>query len=426
MNTTISFVIPAFNAATTIADAVRSVLQQTHGDFELIIVDDGSTDGTSSVANSFNDRRISVTRRANRGVAASRNLGLIMARGEFVCFLDADDALDSQFSAVVLDGIGQSDAIATAFRDADPQLRPTELVWRPAASDLLMHRLRETNPLASGAIVFRTDALHRLACVHGEVYPADSHIEDWEMLLRFTSLGAVWAKPIDEPLLLCRLSPHSRSSKILEIWRDGCEQIGRWVPKKEQDAVRRRWTLRQLTRALFAEQSENARTMLARLGELRQTDIPVLEGIARTLTMREGAAIGANPSAASLSLRLAPLGADLASTLISHAFQPGWDQLALRAASKFGIHQRLVIFGFGRNGREAARALSARLIPFVVIDDDPNAACPNRISHSDLGPRDVVLVTPDDHQSMLSRLQSFPVAAVRTAQSLLREDSAAA
>ncbi len=422
----ITFVIPAFNAASTIGDAIRSVLAQTRRDLEVIIIDDGSTDETSIVADSFGDARLSLVRRSNRGVAASRNLGLVMARGEFVCFLDADDALEPQFASVVLDSIGQSDAIATAYRDADPLLRPSEVVWRPASEELLMHRLRETNPLAPGATVFRTEALHRLARVHGEVFPTDSHIEDWEMLLRFTALGATWAKPVEQPLLLYRLSPNSRSSKVVEIWKDGCAQIGRWVPRQEQDAARRRWTLRQLMRALFAEQSENARTMLAWLGDLRETDTPVLEGIARTLAKREGAATGSTPSGASLSGRLAPLGAGLASTLASHALSPGWEGLAIRAASGLRAHQRLVIFGFGRNGREASRALASAGIPHAIVDDDPATRCPNRISASDIGARDVVLVTPDDRRAIMERLRSSGAARVLSAADLIRPDAAAA
>ncbi|MBS0190579.1 MAG: glycosyltransferase family 2 protein [Phycisphaerales bacterium] len=422
----ITFVIPAFNAASTLGDAVRSVLDQAGADLELIVIDDGSTDGTSRVAGSFSDPRVALVRRANRGVAATRNLGLMMARGEFICFLDADDALEPDFARATLGAIGDCDAIATAYRDTDPSLKPTQLVWCTAAEELLIHRLRETNPLALGATVFRVDALHQLAHVHGEVFPSDSHIEDWEMLLRFTALGGRWARPIDQPLMLCRMSAHSRSSKVLEIWKDGCEQIGRWVPRQEQTAALRRWTLRQLMRAVFAEQPQTIRSIQASLGELRETDTPVLSGMARSLAERHAAACGQNLSAAELAQRLSPLGSDLASSLASRAFGPGWDELALRAAHTVSPQQRLVVYGFGRNGREAARALVARSIPFATIDDDPASHSPNRITIADLGPRDVVVVTPDEQGPILARLKSVRVAAVLTAASLARPDAAAA
>jgi glycosyltransferase involved in cell wall biosynthesis len=85
-------VIPAFNAGRTLGSSIRSVLQQTEHDFELIIVDDGSTDNTSECARSFaTDPRIRVIVQRNRGPSAARNAGLATARGTYVSVLDADD-----------------------------------------------------------------------------------------------------------------------------------------------------------------------------------------------------------------------------------------------------------------------------------------------------------------------------------------------
>jgi glycosyltransferase involved in cell wall biosynthesis len=88
----VTVVIPAFNAAQFIARAIEDVLAQTHLRIELIIVDDGSTDGTGDVARGFADPRITVLSGPNEGVGAARNKGLRVARGDFVAFLDADDA----------------------------------------------------------------------------------------------------------------------------------------------------------------------------------------------------------------------------------------------------------------------------------------------------------------------------------------------
>lgn len=89
---TVSVVIPTYNRAFVIGDAIRSVLEQTFQDFEIIVVDDGSTDNTAEVVKSFNDDRIRYIRLdKNRGAAAARNVGTRESKGEYIAFLDSDD-----------------------------------------------------------------------------------------------------------------------------------------------------------------------------------------------------------------------------------------------------------------------------------------------------------------------------------------------
>ncbi len=95
MNETISIVVPVYNRAAYIGSAVESVLQQSYGDWELILVDDGSTDGSGSLCEKLAaaDERVAVFHSENGGVSHARNLGLSHACGEYVMFLDADDTL---------------------------------------------------------------------------------------------------------------------------------------------------------------------------------------------------------------------------------------------------------------------------------------------------------------------------------------------
>ena len=89
----ISIVMPAYNVGEYISRSIQSVLNQTYDAFELIIVDDGSTDNTFSIIDelSFLDKRIRVIRQSNSGVSVARNVGISIAKGEYVAFLDGDD-----------------------------------------------------------------------------------------------------------------------------------------------------------------------------------------------------------------------------------------------------------------------------------------------------------------------------------------------
>jgi glycosyltransferase involved in cell wall biosynthesis len=86
----VSVVIPVFNGEHFIGDAIQSALDQTFRDFEIIVVDDGSTDGTERIVRQFSGA-LSYHRQENSGVGAARNLGVALAKGEWIAFLDADD-----------------------------------------------------------------------------------------------------------------------------------------------------------------------------------------------------------------------------------------------------------------------------------------------------------------------------------------------
>ena len=87
----VSVIIPLFNKAPYVARALHSVLAQTFTDFEVIVVDDGSTDDGGSVVRQFADDRVRMIKQDNGGPGAARNRGLAEAQGEYVAFLDADD-----------------------------------------------------------------------------------------------------------------------------------------------------------------------------------------------------------------------------------------------------------------------------------------------------------------------------------------------
>lgn len=103
LGASVSVVIPLFNKRDTIRRALKSILSQTFRDFEIIVVDDGSRDGSAEVVTEFGDSRIVLHAQENSGPGVARNAGLARAQGEFITFLDADDEWDPAFLATALE-----------------------------------------------------------------------------------------------------------------------------------------------------------------------------------------------------------------------------------------------------------------------------------------------------------------------------------
>src|SRR5258705_2802695 len=105
----VSIIIPAYNAGSFIGEAINSIITMQDGiPWELIVVNDGSSDNTASVVASFEDPRIKLINQVNTGVSIARNNGLVHAKGEYVCFFDADDLMTPGFLQVRTNELGQN------------------------------------------------------------------------------------------------------------------------------------------------------------------------------------------------------------------------------------------------------------------------------------------------------------------------------
>lgn len=110
----VSIIIPTFNRAHCIEAAIRSALKQSFRDFELIIADDGSTDGTEQVVARMNESQVRVVRKANGGCSSARNFGVANANGKYVAFLDSDDEWDPRWletTVAIMEGDAQVGAV---------------------------------------------------------------------------------------------------------------------------------------------------------------------------------------------------------------------------------------------------------------------------------------------------------------------------
>lgn len=112
MSPCVSVIIPAYNAEKVVGQTLQMMRDQTFSDFEVIVVDDGSTDSTAHIVEGFceSDPRFVLIRQENAGAAAARNAGLAAARGTFVCFLDADDVYDARLLGHMVGAISASGA----------------------------------------------------------------------------------------------------------------------------------------------------------------------------------------------------------------------------------------------------------------------------------------------------------------------------
>lgn len=108
----ITLIIPAYNAGERLTECLNSVMGQSFADWELIIADDGSTDGTGEIADGFasKDKRIRVLHKGNQGVSAARNAGIEAARGRYLSFIDADDRLEEGYLEELYRHAVESDA----------------------------------------------------------------------------------------------------------------------------------------------------------------------------------------------------------------------------------------------------------------------------------------------------------------------------
>jgi glycosyltransferase involved in cell wall biosynthesis len=154
----VSIVIPLYNKAPWIGRALDSVRRQSFDDFELFLVDDGSTDSGADVLSDFIDPRFHLIKQPNAGPGAARNLGISKARGEFVAFLDADDEWLPDYletSIHLLDELGKDvSSISSGYVDF-PLGGSLESFWRArGVKDGLFRLSPDTPPL---------EAVHRLA-----------------------------------------------------------------------------------------------------------------------------------------------------------------------------------------------------------------------------------------------------------------------
>src|SRR6266404_409937 len=211
----VSVIIPTYNSARFLIDAIDSVLAQTFKDFEVIVIDDGSTDETESLMQKYGSG-VRYIRQENRGVALTRNHGIDESRGKYVAFLDADDVwlphkLDRQVSALY----SRSDfrACYSAFSVAGDNLRSIAVNRSDRRGSALEDLLLRGNVVATPSTVLCERSLLEVA---GGFDPAMSQCADWDMWVRLAAFTEFLY--LDEALVTYRQHDGnmSRDASLLE------------------------------------------------------------------------------------------------------------------------------------------------------------------------------------------------------------------
>jgi glycosyltransferase involved in cell wall biosynthesis len=217
MSVKVSVIIPCYNHAHFLMDAVESLLAQSYEDWECIIVNDGSTDDTETVAISLcaRDERINYLGKENGGLSSARNAGLDIATGDYIQFLDADDMLDAQKFSLSLEQCNEADIVMSDFifftENGGVQTKP--------AFKLSQHRFNFQSILSGwdSEFVFPPNCgLFKAHLFTGIRFSEElTAREDWLMWLQIY-LHDVQTVFVDEPLALYRLLPNSMSkNKVL-------------------------------------------------------------------------------------------------------------------------------------------------------------------------------------------------------------------
>ena len=221
----VSVILPAYNAEGTIRSAVASVQRQDLTDWELVAVDDGSTDATAAVLESLAaaDPRIRVCQQANAGVAAARNLAIAASSGRFVAPLDADDEwAPTKLSTQVarMRELGERCGFVYTWWtviNADGVETYTAPQWRAEGS--VLRQLIRVNFVGSASNpLIRREALERAGGYDPSLRAAGAQgCEDWDVLLRVAEHRDVGLVP--ERLLRYRVTSGNMSADTAQMWR---------------------------------------------------------------------------------------------------------------------------------------------------------------------------------------------------------------
>jgi glycosyltransferase involved in cell wall biosynthesis len=229
----VSIVMAAWNAERWIGEAVQSVIAQTHGEWELLVVDDGSDDSTTDIVEAAGDERIGIVRAEHAGVLAQvRNRGLELARGDAVALLDADDVWEPTKLERQVAYLGERPDVGLVHTGAY-LLADGRRVSAPPQTIASFRSLLDENSIYSSSVVIRRELLDRYGRFDPD--PALHGSPDYELWLRLaprTTFGL-----IAEPLVGYRMHGAQMSGAVSAIERGALVALTR-AAERDPELVR--------------------------------------------------------------------------------------------------------------------------------------------------------------------------------------------
>jgi glycosyltransferase involved in cell wall biosynthesis len=214
----VSVMMCVYNGAARIAEAVHSVLNQSFTDFELIVVDDGSTDDTAVLLHAITDPRIRVFTQPHRGIPQARNHALAQARGEYLAVLDADDTAEPDRLSVqvaYLDAHPRLVVLGSAYRQVDHLRGRTLSVVSPADDAAIRRAMLRGNPFCHSTVMMRRTAVAQSG-PYSEDFP---YTQDYELWSRLALTGEM----ANLPDFLVTRHYHQRS--VSNRWRTEWQRL---------------------------------------------------------------------------------------------------------------------------------------------------------------------------------------------------------
>jgi glycosyltransferase involved in cell wall biosynthesis len=200
----VSVVMGVHNGVPWVVEAVASLLRQTAGDLELIVVDDGSTDATASVLTAIGDRRVRIERQPHQGLTRALIRGLALARAPLVARLDADDLAAPEWLArqrAFLAAHPDVGLLGTGAREVDPSGREVAVVRPPEDDGAIRRALIRRNPFVHSSVLMR----RALVEASGGYDPAFEVAQDYDLWMRMSRLTRL--ANLAESLVVRRLIP---------------------------------------------------------------------------------------------------------------------------------------------------------------------------------------------------------------------------